>query len=766
MKKLKIGFLTVLEDQDNHSLMMSGVMEAASKYNVQIIRFSVHPCYEDYSHRNEDLQYIYNVIEAQDLDGLMFLGWMPGIVGPFFEEFQRRFKNIPLFSIGAQNDLVPGIHCNNSDNMINVLEHLINVHGRRRIAFVSPTFPDKREQLYIDTMRSAGIYDENLLIRVEDLAGVSIDDRAGTALSILLDRRKVEIDALFLVFGTDALGALKDLKARGISVPGDVSLISNEDSESAIFAIPALTVVTFPWRELGYYGCKKMIKILRGEPYEHDTAVAGHVIIRNSCGCHSNSVKLLEIEERAESLKSVDVRSQVLSLEDRLADKFPISRFDIPTLSAALQQDLRDGTRNAFINEFEEEMAAAVSRFPYRDTLDEIEDFIYYLRNQLLLSIQDNREKILVLDDIMLKAVFLIRENFITIISHDNIEMKIIQQELHYIGQKLCSMFTIDKICSVLENNLHKLRIKSCSLYLSSDVSGYPVHEVFEFLDGKRISIANDSTRPGQISDRILNSRPLVICQVLHIDNEYYGFVLFEPNILDARMYELLALHISSAVKGALIHEKLLSEISLREEKEIQLSHHANHDSLTDLFNRRCYKKTLRHLINGITRSPGKKQRFSLLFIDFDDFKQVNDRYGHDTGDLLIIRIANKFRNLIRPYSIEMPRGIRELEDDTMNEAVFRLGGDEFTAIIGDYPIDQLEMLAKELTYTCSQPYRIEGHEIQISCSVGISCYPDHATDPDGLTKCADEAMYAAKAMKNMYCFYGQEPGVRPDQTL
>jgi diguanylate cyclase (GGDEF)-like protein len=763
MSKLKIGFLTVLEDQDNHSLMMSGVMEAASKYGVQIIRFSVQPCYEDYSRRSEDLQYVYNVIEAQNLDGLMFLGWMPGIVGPFFEEFQRRFKNIPLFSIGAQNDLVPGIHCNNADNMKSILEHLINVHGRRRIAFVAPTFPDKREQLYIDTMTSAGIYDENLLIRAEDLEGISIDDRAKTALSILIDRRKTRIDALFLVFGTDALGALKELKARGISVPGDVALISNEDSESAIFAIPALTVVSFPWRELGYYGCKKTVKILRGEPYDHDTAVAGHVIIRNSCGCHSNSVKLYEIDDREERLKSVDVRSQVLSLEDRLSDRFPISRFDIPTLSSALQKDLRERTRTEFLNEFEEEMADAVSRFPYRDTLDEIEDFIYYLRNQILLSIQDDRDKILILDDVMLKAVFLIRENFITIISHDNIEMKIIQQELHYIGQKLCSMFTIGKICSVLENNLHSLRIKSCSFYLSSDASGYPVQEVFEFLDGKRLNIANDPDHPGLISDRILESRPLVICQLLHIDKEYYGFVLFEPNILDARMYELLALHISSAVKGALIHEKLLSEISLREEKELQLSHHANHDSLTDLFNRRCYKRTLRHLINGISRSPAKKQRFSLLFIDFDDFKQVNDRYGHDTGDLLIIRIANKFRNLIRPYSIEMPRGIRELEDDTMSEAVFRLGGDEFTAIIGDYPIEQLEMIARELTYTCSLPYRIEGNEIQISCSVGISIYPDHATDADRLTKCADQAMYAAKAMKNMYCFYGLEPGARPE---
>ncbi len=763
MKKLKIGFLTVLEDQDNHSLMMSGVMEAASKYDVQVIRFSIQPCYEDYSRRSEDLQYVYNIIEAQNLDGLMFLGWMPGIVGPFFEEFQRRFKNIPLFSIGAQNDLVPGIHCNNADNMKSVLEHLIKIHGRRRIAFVAPTFPDKREQLYIDTMTSAGIYDENLLVCAEDLEGVPIDDRAKTALSILLDRRKTQIDALFLVFGTDALGVLKELKTRGISVPGDVALISNEDSESAIFAMPALTVVTFPWRELGYYGCKKMIKILHGEPYDHDTAVAGHVIIRNSCGCHSNSVKLFEIDDREADFKSVDVRSQVLSLEDRLSDRFPISRFDIPTLSSALQKDLREETRTAFLNEFEEEMAAAVSRFPYRDTLDEIEDFIYYLRNQILMSIQDDRDKILILDDVMLKAVFLIRENFITIISHDNIEMKIIQQELHYIGQKLCSMFTIEKICSVLENNLHSLRIKSCSFYLSSTVSGYPVHEVFEFLDGKRVTIANDPDRPGLISDRILNSRPLVVCQLLHIDKEYYGFVLFEPNILDARMYELLALHISSAVKGALIHEKLLSEISLREEKELQLSHHANHDSLTDLFNRRCYKRTLRHLINGIMRSPEKKERFSLLFIDFDDFKQVNDRYGHDTGDLLIIRIANKFRNLIRPYSIEMPRGMRELEDDTMNEAVFRLGGDEFTAIIGDYPIEQLELLAKELTYTCSLPYRIEGHEIQISCSVGISIYPDHAADPDHLTKYADEAMYTAKTMKNMYCFYGLEPGKRPE---
>lgn len=763
MKKLKIGFLTVLEDQNNHSLMMNGVMEAAARSDVQIIRFSIQAFYQDYSRRNEDLQYLYNIIEAQNLDGLMYLGWMPGVVGPFFEEFRKRFNPIQLFSIGSQNDLVPGIHCNNSDNMENVLDHLINVHGRRRIAYVAPTFPDKRQQLYIDAMESAGIYDANLLVSAEDLGDIPLEERARTALSILLDHRKTEIDALFVVFDSDAIGALAEFKTRGISVPGDVSLISNEDSESAIFAIPALTVITFPWYELGYYGCKKMIKILRGEPYDHDTAVAGHVIIRSSCGCHSNSMKLFEIDDRAESLKPVDVRSQVLSLEDRLTEKFPIPHIDIPLLSEALQQDLRAGTATAFINAFEEELGKAVSRSPFRDTLDEIEDFIYYLRNQVLLSIQDDRGKILILDDIMLKAVYLIRESYITIISHDNIEMKVIQQELHYLGQELCSMFTIDKICSVLENNLHKLRIKSCCLYLASNMPGFHLNEIFEFLDGKRIKFVDDSEHQNRISDRILESRPLVVCQLLHIDNEYYGFVLFEPGILDARMYELLALHISSAVKGALLHEKLLSEISLREEKEMQLSHNANHDSLTDLFNRRCYKRTLRHFINDIGRSSGKNARFYLIFIDFDDFKQVNDHYGHDAGDLLIIRIANLFRDLIHPYSIRMPKGIRELEKDTMSEAVFRLGGDEFTAIVGDYPIGEIVTLARKLTDTCSLPYQIEGHEIQISCSVGISIYPDHAPDPEHLTKYADEAMYTAKTRKNMFCFYGLEPGEQPD---
>jgi len=142
------------------------------------------------------------------------------------------------------------------------------------------------------------------------------------------------------------------------------------------------------------------------------------------------------------------------------------------------------------------------------------------------------------------------------------------------------------------------------------------------------------------------------------------------------------------------------------------------------------------------------------MFIDFDDFKPVNDKFGHDIGDLLIVEIAKQFKEIIRPYSYHIPDEISVADENGLSEAVFRLGGDEFTAILAGLPKKEVKMIASQLIDTVKTPFMIEGNEIHLSCSVGISCYPDQADTVEMLIKCADKAMYFAKEEKNRYCFY------------
>jgi len=186
------------------------------------------------------------------------------------------------------------------------------------------------------------------------------------------------------------------------------------------------------------------------------------------------------------------------------------------------------------------------------------------------------------------------------------------------------------------------------------------------------------------------------------------------------------------------IQNKKKMENELLSQKE-SLYLQANHDSLTGLANRNLFYDRLEH---DIHTSKRENTKLALLFIDLDMFKDINDSLGHDIGDMLLKDVANRLQNHIRA-------------EDT----VARIGGDEFTIIIEKVSdiqtiSDKTDYLLKEI----ERPYNIQGHKINISCSIGISIYPDDTQDLHNLIKYADTAMYKAKAEgRNKQWFYSNE---------
>lgn len=166
------------------------------------------------------------------------------------------------------------------------------------------------------------------------------------------------------------------------------------------------------------------------------------------------------------------------------------------------------------------------------------------------------------------------------------------------------------------------------------------------------------------------------------------------------------------------------------------LKHQAEYDSLTNLPNRILFNDRLQQSIKHAQRYH---EKIALLFLDLDNFKQVNDSLGHDFGDKLLINIANILEHSIR-------------ESDT----VARLGGDEFTIILdkfknSDILVDIIQKIIKSININ----HIIRGKEIYTSFSIGVSIYPDDGEDTTTLLKNADTAMYKAKALgKNSYQFY------------
>ena len=186
---------------------------------------------------------------------------------------------------------------------------------------------------------------------------------------------------------------------------------------------------------------------------------------------------------------------------------------------------------------------------------------------------------------------------------------------------------------------------------------------------------------------------------------------------------------------GAVRHYiEIASDITRAKKDEELLWRQANFDSLTGLPNRHLFLDRLRQAIKSSHR--GEHPAFSLLFIDLDQFKEVNDTLGHTFGDQLLKEAAQRLLGCTR---------------DT--DTVARLGGDEFTVLLvdmhhlGNEDAHVIERVAHDIIGAMSQPFRIDGERLHLSASIGIAHFPGDAADADSLLKHADQAMYEAKRL-------------------
>ena len=179
----------------------------------------------------------------------------------------------------------------------------------------------------------------------------------------------------------------------------------------------------------------------------------------------------------------------------------------------------------------------------------------------------------------------------------------------------------------------------------------------------------------------------------------------------------------------------LVRDISERKRTEEQIRRLAYCDSLTGIPNRQAFLETLERELH---RSKVGNKKFAVLFMDLDAFKRINDTLGHNVGDHLLKIVSERLRETIRPSDL-VSRG-----DQSHNLA--RLGGDEFTILIPDLErVENALNVAHRVKDAMRRPFIIEGHEIFVTASIGISLFPEDGNDCDSLLKFADTAMYHAK---------------------
>lgn len=200
----------------------------------------------------------------------------------------------------------------------------------------------------------------------------------------------------------------------------------------------------------------------------------------------------------------------------------------------------------------------------------------------------------------------------------------------------------------------------------------------------------------------------------------------FEITMADGRVITQLSYPVRDNESRFIGRLWIYEDITRERQTAEQLIYLAERDSLTGLFNRRRLHDELTRLLASADRH---QTRGALIFFDLDEFKYVNDTFGHRAGDTMLIRIAGEVGALVR-----------------RNEILSRLGGDEFALLMPEATEKEAEILAERVVRAISQiPFRFEGQNFRLTTSLGIALYPEHAVTAEDLIAHADAAMYQAK---------------------
>jgi diguanylate cyclase (GGDEF)-like protein/PAS domain S-box-containing protein len=214
-----------------------------------------------------------------------------------------------------------------------------------------------------------------------------------------------------------------------------------------------------------------------------------------------------------------------------------------------------------------------------------------------------------------------------------------------------------------------------------------------------------------------------------------------EIEMVDGRLVTQMCHAVRDSAQHLVGHLWLYEDVTRERQTAEQLLYLAERDALTGLYNRHRFQDELNRMLSDGDRH---KSSVALLFFDIDEFKYINDNFGHRAGDAMLIRVAGEVSAQVR-----------------RNEIFARLGGDEFAILAPEATEQESTAFAERIVRAISRiPFSYEGHNLRLTCSLGVALYPTHAANSEDLVAFADLAMYQAKeAGKNTWRIYREDQG-------
>ncbi|HOJ78292.1 MAG TPA: ATP-binding protein [Bacillota bacterium] len=560
--RLTIGFLDDNDLDESQSLIAEGIFEAAQKFDVNVIRFG--HLLNGSKEVDFGIDKLLDCIEQIDIDGLIFLGWSRAVSADNLAKFKARFAKLPLLSLGKEIEDIPYVFFRKEQYFKEVLLHLIKVHHYQKIALIKPMGQDQQTDFYQELLTEYGIYHPELVVNAEEIECEPLI-RGKKALEILLDERKVQFEAIVSFYTEETVAVLEELQLRGFNVPQDIAVACFEESLLGKFSSPPLTTVYYPFKELGYITCKMMLQLIGQQKCPMVTEIAGRVIIRESCGCSSQSVFLPKADQLIAASKGLMELDEVVW--DQIATQIAREVSNTGLNLSGLLRTIRVGLINKDQYSVIKWLAAELGTFSDYRKLTALKDLPAIIRSRLLPYLKsEDCEVVIWCEDLLQQIQILIREKMINAWGRQQLYLNKINRNLQLIGHQLLSDFSIQNVVDTLEAKLKQLDIISCSIYLfkEPEMETNPFDScelIFHYHENQKLEpriYQHDD--PHQLIAKTLfpHNRPYtIISNLLLVADQLIGFIIFEPKQIHPRIYQELSIHISTVLCGTSLIAKL-----------------------------------------------------------------------------------------------------------------------------------------------------------------------------------------------------------------
>jgi DNA-binding LacI/PurR family transcriptional regulator/anti-anti-sigma regulatory factor len=574
------GRLTIGLAVDNILLVgglktLLGVVDVAQERDVNLMCFHL-----DLYQEGGQIPVSWNAM-GEIIDGLViYQSWPDEEV---FASFRDRFPTLPMVNAIRLYEGCPGLTPDSYQGMKELVQHLVETHGYRRIAFVAGPegnwSGDERYRGYVDALAEYDIpLDPDLVTPY-----LTWDD-GQEAISVLIDERKLlpgtDFEAVAAANDVLALDVLDELQTRGVQVPGDVAVVGFDNDTRTFFSTPPLTTAGY---EMGRHAAETLLALLAGERVPERTFVPARVVIRRSCGCQYLAVTQatagpVERPARQAALEEVvgAQRAQIFldmaqAVGDDVADTEAVSEWMEQVLDSfvtALTIEVEEGS-SAFLQVLEEVLqrarAAGGDVAAWQGALSALRQYLLpYLDGEALSRAESLWQQARVLVGEMARReqasqAFRAEQRF---------------QTLREIGASLIATFDVRELMGVLADGLPHLDIPSTYLALYEDAQPYTYSEPSS--EWSRLMLAYDEAAekgPKRVeleaegrrfrTQRLMpegilpDRRYSFVVEPLYFQEHQLGVVLFEVGPREGMVYDVLRVEISSALQGALLLQEL-----------------------------------------------------------------------------------------------------------------------------------------------------------------------------------------------------------------